>query len=251
MRVRIPTIIVLVLFVSFPSAQAQETVNRFGFFAGLNVANMGGDMEMLGESLAAEFQDQFGGTWTSSKGSATGLGVGVTYLVAFSPTLALQIEGQYVRRGAKLETPGRDITTSGLPSSLDVVTRFKLDYLELPLLLRISPGPGNKARPVFFAGPVIGMRVGADAEIEVEGQSSSEDASDLFNSYSYGLLAGIGLDAKVGENTQLLVQGRYFLSLSNQLDTTQADSKSGDFGFFLGIEFPLRPPEGDEDRPHY
>jgi hypothetical protein len=241
--------LVILILVSGTSASlaAEMPPNRFGFFVGLNVANMGGDMDALADELSVQFESELGGTWSTSRGSTTGLGAGVSYLVALSPTLGIQIEGQYVRRGAKLESSGRGVTFPDVPSELDVTTKFKVDYLELPLLLRASPGPGGKFRPVFFAGPVVGLRVGADLEAEVQGRSNSEDASEFFKSYGFGLLGGIGLDAQVGEKTHLLLQGRYFLSLANQFDTDEADSKSGDFGFFVGLEFPLVPGGGGGD----
>ena len=250
---RIFILLIFALIPSLATAQAAEDArNRFGVFAGVNFAGMDGDMTTLGEALAFEFENQFGGTWTSSKSGTTGLGVGVSFLVALSPTLGIQLEGQYIRRGAKVEAAGRDIPTSGLPSSLDVKTTFKLDHLEVPLLLRLSPSPGAKTRPVFFAGPVIGLRVGANLEAEVLGQSIQEDASDLIVSSTFGLIGGVGLDTMVGENSHLLIQARYYRSLKNQFDSSTAESKSGDFGFFLGFEFPLTPDgEVDDDRPHY
>ena len=153
----------------------------------------------------------------------------------------IQIEGQYIRRGSKIQIAGRDIPTAGVPASLVVTTKFKLNYLELPALLRYSPSPEAKVRPVFLAGPVIGIKTGAHFEIEVEGASQSVDASSGYQELTVGLLGAIGMDVRVGKTTHLLLQARYYLGLTNPLDDPDIEAKSGDIGFFAGLEFPLTP----------
>lgn len=202
---------------------------RFGFFGGLNFANMGGDMDDAGDELAAELEAEFGGTWTAEKAAKTGLGVGAYYFVPSTPTLGFQIEAQYIRRGVKFDiTGGGEEAEAGL----------KLDYFEIPLLLRISPGAEDSdARLVFLVGPVIGFKAGADLEVEVGGQSASTDIGDEFKSTTFGALGGVGVTVATGENAAFLLQARYYLGLSNALDDEDFSSKSGDFGFFAGMEF--------------
>jgi hypothetical protein len=130
---------------------------RFGFFGGLNIANMGGDMDQIGDGLAADLADEFGGSWSASKGSKTGIGFGAYYCLALSPTLGLQIEGQYMNRGVAFDLSG---------PSADAEAKLKLNYFEIPVLLRLSPGPGMDGRLVFLAGPVFGFNSTADFEVE-------------------------------------------------------------------------------------
>jgi hypothetical protein len=203
---------------------------RFGFFGGLNIANMGGDMDDAGDQIAAELEAEFGGDWTADKGSKNGLGFGAYYFVPRSPTLGFQIEAQYIRRGVKF-----DITSGGDEAEASL----KLDYFEIPLLLRISPGAESDARLVFLVGPVIGFKTGADMEVEAEGESMSNDLGDEFKSTTFGAIGGVGLTVETGENSAFLLQGRYYLGLSNALDDEDFSSKSGDFGFFAGLEFGL------------
>ncbi|MBE0567621.1 MAG: PorT family protein [Krumholzibacteria bacterium] len=203
---------------------------RFGFFGGLNFANMGGDMDDVGDELAADLEAELGGDWTAEKGSKTGLGVGAYYFVPRSSTLGFQIEAQYIRRGVKF-----DIASGGNEAEVSL----KLDYFEIPLLLRLSPGAESDARLVFLLGPVIGFKAGADMEVEADGESMSADLGDEFKSMTFGAIGGVGLTVATGENSAFLLQARYYLGLSNALDDDEFSSKSGDFGFFAGLEFGL------------
>jgi len=211
--------------------------NRAGFFVGVNFASQGGDMEMMGEILASELELEIGGIWSSSKGTIPGLGLGGFYTVQTSPTFGVQIEGQYIRRGGKIDLTGRNVP-GGLVS-VTLETEFQLDYLEFPILARFSPSPEAKFRLLFLAGPVIGFKTGANLEISTMGQSESESISEGYASVTVGLLGGFGFSAQVGQTSFLTIQARYYRGLTNPLDDDILEAKSGDFGLFAGMEFLL------------
>lgn len=244
MRHRIFLSVAILVVVLATSAAAQ---NRFVVSGGLNVANLGGDMDEIGDQITSELAVGFGGDWSAAKGSITGFGGGVGILVATSPTFGVQVEGNYIRRGSKFDIEGRNISLGGLPPAIDMTARFKLDYIEIPFLLRYSPSPGAKVRPVFLAGPSVAMNVSANLEVEIEGNSVSEDAGEGFADGTLGLIGGLGLDVLVGETTHLVVQARYYLGLTNALEDPDLSARSGDLGFFLGLEVPLKKGGGDED----
>lgn len=231
-------VIVLAGMVLASQASAQ---NRFGLFGGINIANQGSGMEEVGNQIDSEFESQFGGTWNSKKSSSTGVGVGVSFLIQTSETVGLQLEAQYIQRGSKIQTSGQDISMAGLPSSLDVTSKFKLKYFEFPFMARYSPNPKAKVRPVFLGGLVIGFKTGADLEVETGGTSSSQDISEGYEDYTAGALFGVGMDVKTGRTAHLLVQARYYLGLTDPLAGTAVEAKSGDLGFFVGFEFDLQP----------
>lgn len=203
---------------------------RFGFFGGLNIANMGGDMDQIGDGLAADLADEFGGSWSASKGSKTGIGFGAYYCLSLSPRLGLQIEGQYMNRGVAFDLSG---------PSASAEAKLKLNYYEIPVLLRLSPGPGMDGRLVLLAGPVFGFNSTADFEVEAGGSSATTDMSDNIKSTTFGALIGVGFNVAMGETSAFLVQARYYLGLASTLDDPDLSSKSGDVGFFAGLEFGL------------
>jgi hypothetical protein len=198
-------------------------------------------MEEVGNEIDAEFEAQFGGTWNSEKSSSTGLGLGASFLIETSETVGLQLEAQYIQRGSKIQTAGQDITTPGLPSSLDVTSTFKLKYFEIPFMARYSPSPEAKVRPVFLGGFAIGFKTGAELEVEVGGTSPSQDISSLYEDYTVGAIFGVGMDVKTGKTAHLLVQARYYLGLTDPMAGSAAEAKSSDLGFFVGFEFDIRP----------
>ncbi len=209
--------------------------NRGGFFIGVNFASQGGDMETLGNQLAEEMESEFGGNWTASKGANAGLGVGGYYLIQTSPTFGIEIEGQYIRRGSKIDLTATGM--SGFPQGVEAKTEFQINYIEFPVLARFSPSPAAGARVVFLAGPVIGFKTSANLKMTIEDESMTESISDGYQSVNFGLIGGIGLSAQVGNDSYLVVQARYFLGLTNPIDESAFEAKSGDFGFFVGMEF--------------
>jgi len=220
------------------SAQAL-TGNRAGFFVGLNFANQGGDMERVGQELADELEFELGGSWTSSKGSNMGLGLGGFYTIQTSPTFGVQIEGQYIQRGTKLELKGTIDSYGYELGSVTLDTEFQINYLEIPVLARFSPSPAAKFRPLFLVGPVIGFKTGANLKMSAQGESESESISEGYKSVNFGLLGGVGFSALVGKTSYITVQARYFMGLTNPITDDEFNAKSGDFGIFAGMEFAI------------
>lgn len=235
-RLLMAAALVTAMIVTAASAEILNlSQNRAGFFAGLNVANQGGDMEQIGNDLAAELEVEFGGTWTSSKGSNLGFGVGGYYVFQTSPTFGLELEGQYIRRGAKI-----DLTASGAPglaSGTGIESEFQINYFEIPLLARFSPNPAAGVRPVFLIGPVLSIKTGANLKLTIGDQSDTQSFSEGYKDLVFGVLGGAGISAQVGASSYLVVQARYYLGLSNSIDDPTLSAKSGDFGFFAGMEF--------------
>jgi len=219
----------LVLVVGAMPAAAK---GHLGVFGGLNIANMGGDMDRIGTELATMLADSLGGTWSADKTSRSGAAVGVWYYLPTTATLGLQVEGQYVSRGS-----GFDITGGGITMK----TKFKLDYVEFPVLLRFSPGMSGRTGVVFLVGPVVGFKTKADLEITAGGQSSSGSMSENFKSTTFGALGGVALRVATAPKSALLLQARYYQGLTNALDDPVFDSKSQDFTIMVGMEFDMTP----------
>ena len=92
---------------NWPAAAQAE--GSFGFFGGINMAKMGGDIDLFGDLLADVVEAGVGGDWTSENTNQTGPGFGVYYLKQFSPTFGLSFEGQYIQRGTKLDLKGTNV----------------------------------------------------------------------------------------------------------------------------------------------
>lgn len=225
-----------VLFVGRP-VQAQIE-SRLGFLGGVNLVNQGGDMEEFGDEMASGLAHELGGFWSSEKKASVGFGVGAYLLMNFTTALGIQVEGQYVRRGFRLDL-------SGNYEGIDIseTATFKLDYLEIPVLLRVSPSPGAAVQPLLMVGPVFGIKRGAELGVAVEagGQSaeSSVDISEGYNDTTVGLMGAFGLAGPMGSNSRWVLQARYYAGLTNAIDDANVEAKSSDVGIFAGMEFGL------------
>jgi hypothetical protein len=130
-------------------------------------------------------------TWTGSDvGSGanyrTGVHGGATLAYDLSPIIALQTGLIYSQEGV----------TADLGSG--VSGTFKLDYLRVPVYLRVrfSGSAAASIRPYLFAGPVVGFKVNCSVEASSSGNSASADCDQLS---SAGIeIVGTDFDGRFG-----------------------------------------------------
>jgi len=166
----------------------------------------------------------------------TGFVGGVYGTFDLSPMIGVQPELLYVRKGAKLFSTNVTIggfTFGSVGSTLDV------DYVEIPVLLRISaPNPG----PIdlrLLAGPVMSIKVAE--KISTTGLIGVSLDSDQVKTSDFGLAVGGAAAIKNG-SLRVVAEGRYTFGLSNISDLPfGGDVKNGAFYATLGLEFPFGP----------
>lgn len=205
---------VLSLLVALPAlpllAQApQETL--IGPFAGVNFA-------------------KFGGGDVSGVDTRTGFHAGVFATFPLGRYFAVVPAVAYSQEGTSVDL-GSGVTGT-----------FKLDYLEVPVLLKLGAplaGRGN-LRPWVEAGPDVGFKVSCKVRAESGSQSAEVDCNDPalgadIKGVQFSALFGAGLD--VGRLTFGL---RYQLGLSKIDDSgAEADVKNRVFALFAGYGFRL------------
>lgn len=170
-----------------------------------------------------------GATFSTLRGidgldSRTGVMGGLS-LVMGGP-LALQTGLLFASKGAEGETSGRD----GL----------QLDYVEVPLLLRLGLGSGSGVTPHIYAGPYFGFQINCTVE------GTDADCDDLpnvsTNSVDIGGIIGAGLDFGVGP---LVLTGglRYGFGVSKVADfeigSVRESAKNGSFAIYAGLGIKL------------
>ncbi len=165
---------------TLPVLQAQEF--HFGAKAGVNFANLVGDTE------GAEMRTIFH--------------LGLVAEMPISETFYFAPEVLYSSQGAKFSEEGFD-------------GAFKLDYIQLPLMLKYYVGSGFSLE----AGPQIGFLT--SSEVEMEGVSV--DANDYISGFDYGLNFGLGYKLTSG----IFLQGRYNLGLANVFDSEEIGDGEG------------------------
>ncbi len=114
----------------------------------------------------------------------------------------------------------------------------KLTYLQIPILLKISPIDGAFS-PCVFAGPNIGFKLSASAITDSTGRSQTADQNTLFKSLDLGLDAGGGLSVKVLPFAYLFADVRYTFGLidvyHNVTTSGARDLKSRDIKWTGGL----------------
>jgi outer membrane protein with beta-barrel domain len=220
-------IVVLGLLALLPCRSESAEKNLY-FLGGVTFSNLSGDADQFGDALALTLTSSVGGTWTSDKNTRTGFDVGAGFGLRSESPLGWAAEVHYVERGVDWDL--REISGSGVTLN----TSMKLAYVEIPILAQVIPKSGAKTRPVFFLGPVLGIRASSSFDVSGAGASNSQDISDGIKSTYYAALFGAGLDMRLNQKSSLLLQGRFQVGLSNLIDDPTFSVKPQDFSLHAG-----------------
>ncbi len=153
----------------------------------------------------------------------TGFVGGLDLGVGLSPGLAIQPELLYVRKGVKL--PG-------------LFGDFDVDYVEFPLLLRLSLLPGSPVDVRLLGGPVASFKASTPSLDQVRTDVTHLKAAD------YGLAIGAAVAVRPG-GSKVVAEGRYTFGLSDAfaltetMDLTTTKVRNRSIYLTLGLEFPL------------
>jgi hypothetical protein len=141
-------------------------------------------------------------------------------VLPFAPRLALQLEGLFTSKGAKLYDPGQDATGAIL-----------LQYFDLPVLVRLQ-GPRSLH---FFGGPFAGIRLSAKRSVSSLRSGVKGDMSDEVERVEAGLLAGAGVNL----GRYVVIDGRYVRGLT-ALNTDRSGGlrvRNRGISFMAGVRF--------------
>lgn len=166
----------LVLFVmmAFAAAASAQTMMA-GVKGGLNIAKMTGDDADDSEWL-------YGGAG------------GAYFTYKFNDMFAIQPEVLFMMKGQSYDFE-------------DETFKTKLNYIDIPVLLKVCiPTEGN-FKPSIFAGPYLGMLLSAD--------DADEDIKEYLKSMDYGLVFGAGLNYMLAEDQGYIsLDARYGMGLT-------------------------------------
>ncbi|MGB2712830.1 MAG: porin family protein [Vicinamibacterales bacterium] len=121
--------------------------------------------------------------------------------------IELQPEVLYAMKGAKGEEFG-------------IVAKLLLDYIEVPVLARISRGSANARSWYVVGGPSFGYLLRAKTRADFGSSTEEIDVIDEVERFDVGIVAGGGL-----EFGRIVVDGRYTHGLSDIDKDTSDDVK--------------------------
>lgn len=183
---------------------------NLGFKGGMSLATMGG----------ADVGDT---------GYKAGLGVGAFLEFQVSDVVSIQPELFYMQRGAEDTEGGATYTMA-------------VDYVEIPVLLRLNVPVEGSVAPYFLVGPSIGFKSGCELRYEEDGvevRVDCEEAEAEIKSIDFGGVVGAGLSFEAGPGN-VTVGARYnygFISLDDS--DAEEDVKGRAFSFLAGYSFPV------------
>jgi len=190
-----------------------------GLKGGLNIANLTGSDLLQGNNIADE-----------TKNSRLGVIIGVFVAFNISDMLAIQPEFLYTQKGGKYE---------GSLAGEVFTSEIKLDYLEIPILLKASLLPNAAViQPNLYFGPAFALKLNATAETDQgEGEIYTEvPEGGNVKSNDFGLVFGGGLDFNLN-GPEIGIEARYTLGLTDWTDYQPVDMKNGTFSILASIGF--------------
>ncbi len=176
-------------------------------------AQVGGGIK-VGVNLAtlSGFNDANGSTT-----QRTGLVAGAFVTFGLAPMIAIQPEVLFSMQGTKLH-----VGTSGV--STDATA--KLDYIQVPVLLRIGNSSSAGASLYGVVGPTFGRLLSA--------KQNGEDIKSRLNNMDMGLVVGAGVSL-----SRLLAEARYTYGLKdlNKVADPSGSTRNRVISVFVGLVF--------------
>jgi len=178
-----------------------------------------------GASLAT-----LGGSDSGDLGSRTGLHLGAAITFPLSPSLGLQVGGAFVQKGAATSEDGVDVTVA-------------LDYIEIPVLLRLGVPMAGSLAPHFFLGPALSIEAGCEFEGSGDGATitiSCSEADIPAKSIDIGGVAGAGLDIATSGPISVTLDVLFNFGLTSIDDSgSPSDIKNRAWSLLAGVDFPI------------
>jgi hypothetical protein len=246
--------VVVICFVLLAGGIARAAEFRIGAHGGINMPNLHGEE---GDPITEGFESRQGAFY------------GIVANLGLTPHISLVAELNYSSQGGQRN--GLQIITATflpeglpLPEGMDLYANYRnesiLDYIEIPLLARLSFG--KKIRIFINAGPYFGILVGARAL--TEGRSfiyydengampivippgtdpleldltAETDIMDELKKTNFGLTSGGGVMIPVGPGT-VIAEGRLQWGLTVIQKDIQRSGKSRTGGFIISLGYSL------------
>ncbi|HOE14566.1 MAG TPA: porin family protein [Candidatus Saccharicenans sp.] len=221
---KVTTFILVIVSILLSASQAQALIG-FGIKGGINNSKI-----LFSPSDAFSNQDYRRGA---------SFGVFFTFNLG---QIGLQPEVLYSRRGLDCQmliTPplGAD------PSPYLAPCTARLDYIEIPLLVRLNIMPLGPIKVYALGGPSYGILLKANLDITSGGQTDTENIKSDLKSSALAIVGGLGVDLKIPLLFRVTVEARYHYGLDNILSDTSRllemtdKARNSGFSIMAGISF--------------
>jgi hypothetical protein len=190
----------LVLFLMVGTSFSQGLLGK-GVKVGLNMAKLTGD-----DVQNAKYRTGF------AAGGYLNFGLGM---------FAVQPEVLFSMQGSKFD--------------VEENLEMKLNYIEVPVLLKVGVGLAGPVKPHVLVGPSLGILLSAKAKWQDDGESVENDIKDELKSTDFRIVFGAGIDTMVG----LSVDARWSMGMTTLDDAgdNREDFKNSVISLTVGYGF--------------
>lgn len=148
---------------------------------------------------------KFGSEDSPSPDVRFGAVAGLFVTLPVTSWIELQPEVLYAMKGARLDVDG-------------VKSTFALDYVEVPVLARVTRGRAGGLRYYVAGGPSFGIRLRARSRVDFGSSTEDIDIADSIERTDLGIAVGGGV-----ERGPLVIDGRYTYGLKD-VDKDKTDA---------------------------
>jgi hypothetical protein len=168
---------------------------------------------------------KFGEEINDDEGNAqmrVGMAAGGHLAITLGGIVGVQTDVLYTQKGIKAEAP----------SDVDQTVALELDYIDVPVLLRLGPSGGNGLQ--FLVGPSFNFNIGARTVLEGIIDEDA-DVKDEIEDFEMGLVLGGGYYGSV-----VIVEGRWqegLTDISSFREFGDSTYKNRTFLVLVGVRF--------------
>ncbi|QIH37488.1 PorT family protein [Flavobacterium petrolei] len=189
-------------FMNFTSAQAQEKTPSYGFKGGLNFSNF--------------YTDN-----VDDSNILTGFNAGLYAKFPITNSIAIQPEINYTTKGSE------QIYDNAIVQG---TSKFNINYIEVPILLVANLTDNFNVHVGPYAAYMVSGKTSNDSNF---GSSESELNTDDFNKFDAGISGGLGIDLDV---VNFGVRYNYGLTkIGKDNSFTSSDAKNSVFNVYVGL----------------
>ena len=124
----------------------------------------------------------------------------------------------------------------------------QLNYIEIPVLARFFFNREGTVRPNVFVGPSFGFLTGAKWKVGDGDYENVEDIDglfdggidsykDVYNTFNFGLGAGLGLNIRVADEMYFIIDARYTYGFTDVLKNNDDNINNQNVAVTAGLSF--------------
>ncbi len=161
--------------------------------------------------------------------SITGFHVGIFYNLKIKKNIFFQPEIYYVTKG---------VTLSDSYDGMEIKSTVKLNYVEIPLLLKMVFPTKSSFQPGIFIGGYWAFNINAKNILEYGSSHIEEDIKGQIANMDYGWVAGISVEYQIRKG-KLVLDIRYNLGLKslNKITLVDYSVKIRSLALMVGYSF--------------